>query len=40
MTALWYRALWEEQRAIAGQEIYVWGYPRASRRSFFTSCPR
>ena len=25
MTALWYRALWEEERAAAGEDIYPWG---------------
>jgi 4,5-dihydroxyphthalate decarboxylase len=26
MTALWYRALWEEERAVAGDDIYPWGF--------------
>jgi 4,5-dihydroxyphthalate decarboxylase len=26
MTSLWYRALWEEERAIAGDDIYIWGF--------------
>jgi len=26
MTALWYRALWEEERAAAGGDIYPWGF--------------
>lgn len=25
-TSLWYRALWEEERAVAGPDIYVWGF--------------
>lgn len=25
MTSLWYRALWEEERALAGPDIYPWG---------------
>lgn len=25
-TGLWYRALWEEERAIAGPDPYVWGF--------------
>ena len=28
MTSLWYRALWEEERAIAGDDIYPWGYAK------------
>jgi hypothetical protein len=28
MTGLWYRALWEEERAIAGADPYVWGFKR------------
>jgi 4,5-dihydroxyphthalate decarboxylase len=28
MTALWYRSLWEEERAIAGSDPYVWGFKR------------
>ena len=26
MTSLWYRALWEEERAAAGEDIYPWGF--------------
>lgn len=26
MTSLWYRALWEEERALAGEDIYRWGF--------------
>jgi 4,5-dihydroxyphthalate decarboxylase len=26
MTALWYRSLWEEERAITGADPYVWGF--------------
>jgi 4,5-dihydroxyphthalate decarboxylase len=29
MTGLWYRALWEEERAIAGADPYVWGFERS-----------
>jgi 4,5-dihydroxyphthalate decarboxylase len=25
-TSLWYRALWEEERAAAGSDIYLWGF--------------
>jgi 4,5-dihydroxyphthalate decarboxylase len=25
-TSLWYRALWEEERAVAGPDIYLWGF--------------
>jgi 4,5-dihydroxyphthalate decarboxylase len=28
MTSLWYRALWEEERAAAGDDIYPWGYAK------------
>lgn len=28
MTSLWYRALWEEERAIAGDDPYCWGYAK------------
>jgi 4,5-dihydroxyphthalate decarboxylase len=28
MTALWYRALWEEERAALGPDIYVWGFQK------------
>jgi 4,5-dihydroxyphthalate decarboxylase len=28
MTSLWYRALWEEERAMAGEDIYAWGYAK------------
>jgi 4,5-dihydroxyphthalate decarboxylase len=27
-TSLWYRALWEEERATAGDDIYVWGFAK------------
>ncbi|MGH7768910.1 MAG: PhnD/SsuA/transferrin family substrate-binding protein, partial [Candidatus Binatia bacterium] len=27
-TSLWYRALWEEERAAAGRDIYSWGFHR------------
>jgi len=27
-TSLWYRALWEEERAAAGDDIYVWGFAK------------
>jgi 4,5-dihydroxyphthalate decarboxylase len=27
-TSLWYRALWEEERAAAGDDFYVWGFSR------------
>jgi 4,5-dihydroxyphthalate decarboxylase len=26
LTSLWYRALWEEERAAAGEDIYQWGF--------------
>ena len=26
MTGLWYRSLWEEERALAGADPYVWGF--------------
>jgi hypothetical protein len=29
MTGLWYRALWEEERALAGDDPYVWGFKRS-----------
>jgi 4,5-dihydroxyphthalate decarboxylase len=29
MTGLWYRALWEEERAIAGADTYVWGFVKS-----------
>jgi 4,5-dihydroxyphthalate decarboxylase len=29
MSGLWYRALWEEERAIAGADPYVWGFKRS-----------
>jgi len=29
MTGLWYRALWEEERAIAGADPYVWGFVKS-----------
>src|SRR5262249_38314550 len=28
MTSLWYRALWEEERAMASDDIYAWGYAK------------
>ena len=28
MTSLWYRALWEEERAAAGEDIYAWGFAK------------
>ena len=28
MTSLWYRALWEEERAAAGGDIYPWGFTK------------
>ncbi len=28
MTSLWYRALWEEERAAAGEDIYLWGFAK------------
>jgi len=28
MTSLWYRALWEEERAAAGDDIYPWGFKK------------
>ena len=28
MTSLWYRALWEEERAAAGDDVYPWGYAK------------
>jgi 4,5-dihydroxyphthalate decarboxylase len=27
-TGLWYRSLWEEERAIAGADPYVWGFQK------------
>jgi len=30
-TSLWYRALWEEEQAVAGPDIYLWGF-RETRR--------
>jgi 4,5-dihydroxyphthalate decarboxylase len=27
-TSLWYRALWEEERAAAGPDIYLWGFKK------------
>jgi 4,5-dihydroxyphthalate decarboxylase len=27
-TSLWYRALWEEEQAIAGQDPYLWGFQK------------
>jgi 4,5-dihydroxyphthalate decarboxylase len=29
LTALWYRALWEEERAAAGRDIYPWGFAKS-----------
>jgi 4,5-dihydroxyphthalate decarboxylase len=29
MTSLWYRALWEEERAVAGDDIYAWGFKKS-----------
>jgi 4,5-dihydroxyphthalate decarboxylase len=29
-TALWYRALWEEEQAVGGPDFYRWGF-RATR---------
>jgi 4,5-dihydroxyphthalate decarboxylase len=28
MTSLWYRELWEEERAAAGEDIYPWGFAK------------
>jgi 4,5-dihydroxyphthalate decarboxylase len=28
MTSLWYRDLWEEERATAGEDIYPWGFAK------------
>jgi 4,5-dihydroxyphthalate decarboxylase len=28
MTGLWYRSLWEEERAVAGPDPYVWGFKK------------
>ena len=25
-TSLWYRGLWEEEQAVAGPDIYLWGF--------------
>jgi 4,5-dihydroxyphthalate decarboxylase len=30
-TSLWYRALWEEEQAAAGPDIYVWGFQKTRR---------
>lgn len=30
-TSLWYRALWEEERAVAGPDIYPWGFKKTRR---------
>jgi 4,5-dihydroxyphthalate decarboxylase len=27
-TALWFRALWEEERAAAGRDFYLWGFKK------------
>ena len=37
MTGLWYRSLWEEERAIAGADPYVWGFKQMPRRRW-TRC--
>jgi hypothetical protein len=29
MTGLWYRSLWEEERAAAGADPYVWGFKKS-----------
>lgn len=29
MTSMWFRALWEEERASAGEDIYPWGFQKA-----------
>jgi 4,5-dihydroxyphthalate decarboxylase len=29
MTGLWYRSLWEEERAVAGADPYVWGFKKS-----------
>jgi 4,5-dihydroxyphthalate decarboxylase len=29
MTSLWYRGLWEEERAVAGNDIYTWGFKKS-----------
>lgn len=28
MTSMWFRALWEEERAAAGEDIYPWGFAK------------
>ena len=28
-TSMWFRSLWEEERAIAGADIYPWGFRHA-----------
>ena len=28
-TALWYRGLWEEERAVGGEDFYAWGFKRS-----------
>jgi 4,5-dihydroxyphthalate decarboxylase len=28
-TSLWYRALWEEEQAAAGGDVYVWGFNKS-----------
>ena len=28
MTSMWFRALWEEERAAAGPDIYPWGFQK------------
>jgi hypothetical protein len=40
MTGLWYRALWEEERALAGADPYVWGLRGAGRKSIKCSIMR
>jgi len=36
MTALWYRSLWEEERAITGPDPYLWGFKNTRAR--WTRC--
>lgn len=28
LTSLWFRALWEEERSVAGEDIYPWGFKK------------
>ena len=35
-TGLWYRSLWEEERAIAGGDPYVWGFKKRAPK--WTRC--